>query len=302
MRRLLVAVMLLALGSSAASAQEAPAPRPARIVPLSELTTIIEVKLAAVRGLGEAPGADRAAIRRADVAGLTVLIGRLRIEADRTLRASLSQEAAEVVKALPADADAPTIARSIESAGLDAVETWLAERIAPDWLEFAGALAELRSVEAALGPLRVCPVLGENWFTDNWGDDRPGARSHKGIDMMGKRGIPVRAIEDGVVVQANWHRQGGRQIYVRADSTGDVYYYAHLDYWEKWIWTGTRVQAGDVMGRLGSSGNASSPHLHFGWMPGSARIDLLNLQNPYPMLLEICPDNVVPEWFLAAQG
>ena len=84
---------------------------------------------------------------------------------------------------------------------------------------------------------------------------------------------------------------------MRAFATGDVYYYAHLDYWEKWIWTGTRVRAGDVMGTLGSSGNADSPHLHFGWTPGSYRVDLENLQNPYPLLLEICPQNDVPEWF-----
>ena len=99
------------------------------------------------------------------------------------------------------------------------------------------------------------------------------------IRLLRQGGVPVRAIEDGVVVQASWHREGGRQIYIRADSTGDVYYYAHLDYWEKWIWTGTRVKAGDVMGRLGSSGNADSPHLHFGMYVGSTAV------NPYPTLV-----------------
>ncbi len=81
-----------------------------------------------------------------------------------------------------------------------------------------------------------------------------------------------------------------------------MHFYAHLAYWEHWIWTGTRVEAGDVMGRLGSSGNADSPPVHFGWMPGSRRVDLDNLQNPYPLLSEICPDNDVPEWFLDSPG
>ena len=190
-----------------------------------------------------------------------------------------------------------TVTAGLMAAQLDGVELWRAESIAPDWLAFADALARLRAAAAGLGPVRVCPVLGETWFTNNWGDDRPGGRSHKGIDLMGTRGTPVQAIEDGVVVQASWHRQGGRQIYIRADSTGDVLYYAHLESWEKWIWTGTRVDAGDVIGTLGSSGNADSPTLHFGWMPGSGRVDLDNLENPYGLLLEICPGNDVPEWF-----
>ena len=298
MVRVIAAALVLAVGSSAASAQETDAPAPPRVIPLAELTARIEVRLTVLIDPGDLA---RAALR-ADTAHLDLFIGTLRIEADRTLRASLSRQAATAVKSLPLDADAVGIADSLEGAGLDGVETWLAERLAPAWLEFAAALAELRDVAAVLGPERVCPVLGDNWFTNNWGDDRPGGRAHKGIDMMGKRGIPVQAIEDGVVVQANWHWQGGRQIYVRADATGDVYYYAHLDYWEKWIWTGTRVHAGDVMGRLGSSGNAESPHLHFGWMPGSGRVDLENLQNPYPLLTEICLDNAVPEWILDSQG
>jgi hypothetical protein len=33
-------------------------------------------------------------------------------------------------------------------------------------------------------------------------------------------------------------------------------------------------------------------------MPGSGRVDLNNLQNPYPLLVEICPDNEVPLWYL----
>ena len=297
MRRILVFVLLLAIGSGIASAQESGALPPPRLVPFAELTSMIHVKVVALTGLGEVPGADRAAARRADVAHLTLMIGMLRVEADRTLGASLSRQAADVVKSLPLDADAETIATIIDGAGLDAVETWLAEGLAPDWVRFANALADLRGIAADLGPERVCPVLGDVWFTDNWGDERPGARSHKGIDLMGRRGIPVQAIEAGVVIQANWHPQGGRQIWVRADATGDVYYYAHLDYWEKWIWTGTRVDAGDVMGRLGSSGNADSPHLHFGWMPGSRRVDLDNLQDSYPLLIEICPQNDVPGWF-----
>ena len=96
-------------------------------------------------------------------------------------------------------------------------------------------------------PRRVCPVLGGADFTDDWGDPRPWGRAHQGIDLDGERGTPLVAIEAGTVLQASWHWSGGRQIYIRADSTGDVYYYAHLESWSEWIWTGTRVEAGDVV-------------------------------------------------------
>jgi murein DD-endopeptidase MepM/ murein hydrolase activator NlpD len=297
MVRVIAAAFVLVIGSGVASAQETDAPEMPRLIPMAELTTQAIARLAAIQDLTAMVGADWATVDRADIVHLDAFIGTLRMEADRTLRAALSREAVEGLRSLPLGAVATGIADTMGAAGLDSVETWRAEGLAPEWLEFAAAIAELQEVTDGMGPERVCPVVGATWFTNTWGDDRPGARSHKGIDMTSNRGVPVQAIEDGVVVQANWHRQGGRQIWVRALATGDVYYYAHLDYWEKWIWTGTRVDAGDIMGTVGSSGNADSPHLHFGWMPGSYRVDLENLQNPYPLLLEICPQNDVPEWF-----
>ncbi|MEK7252637.1 MAG: M23 family metallopeptidase [Actinomycetota bacterium] len=295
--RVIAAALVLAIGSGAASAQEADAPPEApRFVPLAELVSLIHLKEWVVAGHAPLVDGDRQALRDAHIARLDAFIGSMRAQADRTVLASLGRSGAEAVQSLPRGASVETVTAGLMAAQLDGVELWRAESIAPDWLAFADALARLRAAAAGLGPVRVCPVLGETWFTNNWGDDRPGGRSHKGIDLMGTRGTPVQAIEDGVVVQASWHRQGGRQIYIRADSTGDVLYYAHLESWEKWIWTGTRVDAGDVIGTLGSSGNADSPTLHFGWMPGSGRVDLDNLENPYGLLLEICPGNDVPEW------
>ena len=301
MRRLALVVVLLFVGAGTATAQE-PVESPPRLLPLDELTALAQAKVTALYSRGVDPGADREALHAADLPNLTLFIGTLRMEATRTLDAVLSRAGMEAVQSVPMATDPRGIADAIAAAQLDPLDAWMAEGIAIDWLEFSAALERLRVISAGLSPVRVCPVRGEYWFINDWGDARPGERSHKGTDMNGDRGIPVQAIESGVVVQANWHRAGGRQIYIRADSTGDVYYYAHLDYWAKWIWTGTHVVAGDVIGRLGSSGNADSPHLHFGWMPGSRRVDLDNLQNPYPLLLEICPDNTVPEWVLAQEA
>lgn len=157
-----------------------------------------------------------------------------------------------------------------------------------DWSRVVALLDELKALVADHAPVRVCPVPGGWDFEDDWHDARPWGRVHKGTDFHAPLGTPLVAIEAGTVLQANWHWAGGRQIYIRADSTGDVYYYAHLDAWEEWIWTGTRVEAGDVIGTLGVSGNADTPHLHLGWMPGSGSIDLDNLQNPYRLLVELC--------------
>jgi hypothetical protein len=168
------------------------------------------------------------------------------------------------------------------------VTRWDLERTARRWAAVEARLDEFRGLVADRVPERLCPVSGPVDFENDWHDDRPGGRAHKGNDLHGERGAPLLAIEAGTVVQANWHRAGGRQIYVTADSTGDVYYYSHLESWAEWIWTGTRVEVGDEIGTLGRSGNAHTPHLHFGWMPGSMTIDLENLQNPYPLLVELC--------------
>lgn len=165
---------------------------------------------------------------------------------------------------------------------------WDMERAAREWDGLEALRERLRDIAAEWAPARVCPIGGDTRFVNDWNDPRPGTRVHLGIDLHGEVGTPLVAVEAGTVIQANWHRSGGRQVFITADTTGDVYFYAHLDAWSEWIWTGTRVEAGDVIGTLGRSGNASTPHLHFGWMPGAYRLDLAALTNPYPLLVEWC--------------
>jgi murein DD-endopeptidase MepM/ murein hydrolase activator NlpD len=184
--------------------------------------------------------------------------------------------------------DAIGIGAALEVSSLPSDSVWAAADLADEWAEFQAMVSRLRSLVEPASPERVCPVGGWTWFQNEWKVPRPWGRIHKGVDMHADFGAPLYAVEDGVVVQANWHYLGGRQVYLRADSTGDVYYYAHLEYWPRWLWTGTRLEAGDYLGLAGMSGNAISPHLHLGWMPGSGTVDLDNLQNPYYLMFELC--------------
>ncbi|MEX1207490.1 MAG: M23 family metallopeptidase [Acidimicrobiia bacterium] len=129
---------------------------------------------------------------------------------------------------------------------------------------------------------RVCPVDGATSFTDSWGAPRPGGRSHAGTDMLAAQGTPLVAIEGGYIWSPNWHSAGGLGLYIRGDS-GDRWYYAHLNAYVTGLVDGLRVEAGQRVGFVGQTGNASTPHLHLGWQPGGGAY-----QNPYSVVKGLC--------------
>lgn len=96
-------------------------------------------------------------------------------------------------------------------------------------------------------------------------DDARGERSHRAIDIMAARHTPVRAVEDGRIVRLFLSRAGGITLYQFDPTETYCYYYAHLESYAEGIVEGQRVRRGQVIGYVGSSGNAApdAPHLHF---------------------------------------
>jgi peptidoglycan LD-endopeptidase LytH len=138
-----------------------------------------------------------------------------------------------------------------------------------------GHVQATRRFDAPL--LQACPLDGPGTFDDSWGWARSGGRRHQGVDMIAARGVPVIAVRDGFAQFKN-SNLGGRAIWLTTDD-GDKFYYAHLDSWKG---ESRRVEAGDVIGFVGSTGNANGPHLHFETHPDG------NVENPYPHTLVAC--------------
>lgn len=130
----------------------------------------------------------------------------------------------------------------------------------------------------------ACPVAGPVSFVDSWGAARSGGRGHRGVDMMAARGTPVAAIYDGTISRLSNSSLGGITFYMRSNA-GDTYYYAHLDGYAAGVGAGMSVSAGQVLGYVGSTGNATAayPHLHFEYHPGGG-----SAVNPYPLVKSIC--------------
>ena len=100
------------------------------------------------------------------------------------------------------------------------------------------------------------PVRGK--LTSRYGRRRGGP--HEGIDIGARRGTPVRAAEAGKVIHAGRMGDYGRLVVVKHAGTYRSVY-AHLGRIS--VRRGAFVERGDVLGQVGSTGNATGPHLHF---------------------------------------
>ncbi len=130
----------------------------------------------------------------------------------------------------------------------------------------------------------VFPVGEPHSFGDSYGAPRmlgsTYEHAHQGTDIMAPFGTPLYAAERGLITRMGSDVLGGTTLWVKGES-GTYYYYAHLSAFADGIADGKLVEAGDVVGFVGDTGNArgGAPHLHFEIHPdGGAAV------NPYPLL------------------
>jgi murein DD-endopeptidase MepM/ murein hydrolase activator NlpD len=92
-----------------------------------------------------------------------------------------------------------------------------------------------------------------------------GGRTHDAVDIMAPRGTPVIAADSGTIFKLRQNAAGGITIYQLDPSERFVYYYAHLDRYNEGLSEGMVIRQGDVIGYVGTTGNApkDTPHLHF---------------------------------------
>jgi murein DD-endopeptidase MepM/ murein hydrolase activator NlpD len=133
------------------------------------------------------------------------------------------------------------------------------------------------------------PVAGivPTALADNYEQSR-GAGRHEAIDILAPAGTPVLAVDDGRVAKLFTSKPGGLTLYQFDRDSRLAYYYAHLQGYAPGVREGMDVRRGEVIGYVGSTGNADAkaPHLHFAvfrlgtppkWWQGEA-------VNPYPAL------------------
>ena len=120
--------------------------------------------------------------------------------------------------------------------------------------------------------------------------DARGQRGHEAIDIIAPRGVPVVAVEGGKIAKLFLSVPGGITVYQFDPTQTYAYYYAHLDHYADGLAEGDTVERGQILGYVGSTGNADpmTPHLHFAifrlgsekrWWQGEAL-------DPYPALMQ----------------
>ena len=123
--------------------------------------------------------------------------------------------------------------------------------------------------------LDAAPVRGACRFANSWQATRGGGRLHVGVDLISPAGTPVVAAANGTLTRQWTDGALSGNAWRLTTSSGTYFFYAHLASFANGLSVGSTVRAGDVIGYVGSTGNAVSPHLHFEIHPGGGAV------NPY---------------------
>jgi murein DD-endopeptidase MepM/ murein hydrolase activator NlpD len=189
------------------------------------------------------------------------------------------------VPMLPAQPLAPPSSPTDSETAAPATTANASESTVPQTADAVAAVTAANASGALLLPVQGVPA---SKLVDTFTQSRGAGRVHDAIDIMAPRGTPVLAVADGRVAKLFTSKPGGLTVYQFDREEKLAYYYAHLDHYAPNLAEGQQLKRGDVLGYVGSTGNASpeAPHLHFAvfvlgpekhWWQGTA-------VNPYPLL------------------
>jgi murein DD-endopeptidase MepM/ murein hydrolase activator NlpD len=259
---LLLSACTAAFGGLAALAPDEPAQpsvlayADSRVVPLTELVP---------------PSQERATARASRSR---------RLDEQERARAAAAAKAAADAKAR---ADAAAAAAAAKAQAEAAAKAQAAAAAKAKAQVAAAAKAQAQAAAAARAKVATtriagrCPVPNAS-FTDTWGAARSGGRGHKGTDLLAPYGSPVYAVAAGRIRSA-YSSSGGISLYLDADN-GETYFYAHNS--ANVVRSG-RVAAGQLIARVGSTGNAGGTnHVHFEREVGGRSV------NPYTFVRRLC--------------
>jgi murein DD-endopeptidase MepM/ murein hydrolase activator NlpD len=278
--RLLALVLLLCIGGSAASSSYTLK----RGDTLSRVASRFTIPIAAITATNHIANADK--VREGQ---------KLTVPDKSAAQVAAAKPIATVVSAQAAPADGSKVYEVRSGDTLSSIakrfDTTVADLIDRNGLKGANAvIREGRSLQLPPTAVNVpakeaplCPVKGAGKFdfSNSFGSPREGHRFHMGNDIFAKRGTPVIAGVDGTIRTVEGGRAGIGYYLDGVD--GVTYYGAHLN--ERKVTNGAVVKRGDVIGFVGSTGNAAGTptHLHFEIKPGNGTsID------PYQLLRVWC--------------
>ena len=154
-----------------------------------------------------------------------------------------------------------------------------------------GPMSGSETVNYILGRGLIVPVAGVtvSQLQDSFDEGRDENRVHRALDILAPRGTPVLSADDGKILRVRPNTLGGNTVYATDPLGRVVYYYAHLDAYQPGLTEGATIARGDVLGTVGTTGNApkDTPHLHFQvmQMPADGRYWDGEAINPYPLFL-----------------
>jgi len=161
----------------------------------------------------------------------------------------------------------PTFSETLEQ--YDALKTTTFARFDRNYM-----LRLQRNTQPAIWPIdgRLMSPFGRR--NDPFSDE---GAYHQGVDISAPEGTPVKAAADGVVTYAQYQAGGYGRLVVIAHNTGMQSFYAHLSKFD--VIAGQEIRQGEIIGRVGSSGRVTAPHLHYEVHVGGAPV------NPYRFLV-----------------